>query len=400
MKAKGKIIGNRKVIAAILSIVMCGAFAFVPESASASDTPVLKPDVSKPTSGNVFVGVAGSYESYSKADVLKRINAIRKEAYNEGLVDYYAPLKWSKSLESIAQIRAVEASVLLSHVRPKGGYVFDMAVGGVNSYGEDLAWGVGTMDAIELWYSEKKNLTSNNGQETGHYENLIDPWFTHIALGSFRPEDTWNCVSAELTSAEGVSEDRTGIKGKCIQMIEAPTKKVSMYISGKSTLYIGNSRTYKAYAKYNGFDKLRLQNVTWSSSVSSKAPVSKKGKVKALKKGAPTIKAKCGSLTAKKKLTLKVKGTTIKSLKPAKKAFTVTVNKRAKANVSGYQVRYSTKSSMKNAKKVKISYSKASKKIKKLKKKTKYYVQVRTYKTVKGKKYYSSWSKTKKVKTK
>ena len=39
-------------------------------------------------------------------------------------------------------------------------------------------------------------------------------------------------------------------------------------------------------------------------------------------------------------------------------------------------------------------------KVKKLKAKKKYYVRVRTYKTVKGKKVYSSWSKVKNIKTK
>jgi len=38
-------------------------------------------------------------------------------------------------------------------------------------------------------------------------------------------------------------------------------------------------------------------------------------------------------------------------------------------------------------------------KVKKLKAKKKYYVRVRTYKTVKGKKVYSSWSKVKSIKT-
>ena len=38
--------------------------------------------------------------------------------------------------------------------------------------------------------------------------------------------------------------------------------------------------------------------------------------------------------------------------------------------------------------------------IKSLKAKKYYYVRVRTYKTVGGKKYYSSWSKSKKIKTK
>ena len=38
--------------------------------------------------------------------------------------------------------------------------------------------------------------------------------------------------------------------------------------------------------------------------------------------------------------------------------------------------------------------------VKKLKNKKKYYVRIRTYKTVSGKKYYSGWSKVKNVKTK
>ena len=38
--------------------------------------------------------------------------------------------------------------------------------------------------------------------------------------------------------------------------------------------------------------------------------------------------------------------------------------------------------------------------VKKLKAKKKYYVRIRTYKTVNGKKVYSSWSKVKSVKTK
>jgi len=45
-------------------------------------------------------------------------------------------------------------------------------------------------------------------------------------------------------------------------------------------------------------------------------------------------------------------------------------------------------------------YSKTSAKKTSLKAKKKYYVQVRTYKSVNGTRYYSSWSKTKSVKTK
>ena len=92
--------------------------------------------------------------------------------------------------------------------------------------------------------------------------------------------------------------------------------------------------------------------------------------------------------------------TTISSLKKGKKAFTVKWASKAK-DVTGYQVRYSLKSSMKSAKTVTVSSSSStSKKISKLKKKKKYYVQVRTYKKIAGTAFYSSWSTKKSIKTK
>ncbi|MDO4854349.1 MAG: CAP domain-containing protein [Coriobacteriia bacterium] len=91
--------------------------------------------------------------------------------------------------------------------------------------------------------------------------------------------------------------------------------------------------------------------------------------------------------------------TSISKLAKAKKAFTVKWKK--KSGVAGYQVRYSLKSSMKGSKTVTVKSAKAtSKKVSKLKKKKRYYVQVRTYKMVSGKTYWSGWSAKKSVKTK
>ena len=97
------------------------------------------------------------------------------------------------------------------------------------------------------------------------------------------------------------------------------------------------------------------------------------------------------------------KGTKLAKLKKGKKSMTVKWKKQTarmpKARITGYQIRYSLKSSMKKSKMVKVKgYKKTSKKIKKLKSKKKYYVQIRTYTVVKGKAYYSPWSKKKAVK--
>ena len=91
--------------------------------------------------------------------------------------------------------------------------------------------------------------------------------------------------------------------------------------------------------------------------------------------------------------------TSISKLVKAKKA--ITVKWKKKSGVTGYQIRYSLKSSMKNSKTVTVKSAKTvSKKVKKLKKKKRYYVQVRTYKVVNGKTYWSGWSAKKSVKTK
>jgi len=106
----------------------------------------------------------------------------------------------------------------------------------------------------------------------------------------------------------------------------------------------------------------------------------------------------CGSQKNEKTIkALMPQKTTLKKLKAGKKAFTVSWTKKA---YSGYQIRYSLKSSMKSATYKNVSASKTSLKVKKLKTRKKYYVQIRTYKTVDGKKCYSTWSSAKKVKTK
>ena len=96
----------------------------------------------------------------------------------------------------------------------------------------------------------------------------------------------------------------------------------------------------------------------------------------------------------------KPKSAKIKKVKPAKKA--VSVEWKKVSGVKGYQIQVATdKKFKKNKKTATVKKQKTTKvTIKKLKAKKKYYVRIRTYKTVNGKKIYSSWSKVKSVKTK
>ena len=79
----------------------------------------------------------------------------------------------------------------------------------------------------------------------------------------------------------------------------------------------------------------------------------------------------------------------------------LTVKWKKGAGITGYEVQYSLKKTFGSAKKVTITKAATVKTvIKKLLSNKTYYVRVRTYKTVDGKKYYSAWSDAKSAKTK
>ncbi len=123
-------------------------------------------------------------------------------------------------------------------------------------------------------------------------------------------------------------------------------------------------------------------------------------------KATVTITFKDGySGTVKKTFTIRPAGTSIKKLAAASGGFTVKWAKKT-AQTSGYQIQYSTNAGFKGNSTRSVFVKKASvtkQTVKKLKAGKKYYVCVRTYKTVKtgGKstKVYSAWSSTVRVKT-
>ena len=104
--------------------------------------------------------------------------------------------------------------------------------------------------------------------------------------------------------------------------------------------------------------------------------------------------------TVKKTFNIVPKGTSITQITAKKKGFALKWKKQT-TQTTGYEIQYSTSSKFKGAKTLKnIKAKTSSKSISKLKANKKYYVRIRTYKTVKGKKYYSDWSKARNKKTK
>lgn len=106
-----------------------------------------------------------------------------------------------------------------------------------------------------------------------------------------------------------------------------------------------------------------------------------------------------GNYKGSKTVTFKIipRPTRIKAVTALKKGFKVTWCKRTK-QITGYSIKWSTSSSMKDAKYNTIRTSETvSLKKTNLKAGKTYYIQVRTYKEVNGVKYYSRWSAKEKV---
>lgn len=206
---------------------------------------------------------------------------------------------------------------------------------------------------------------------------------------------TYTVVTKATFGKDGVKEATCKncevIKTEAIKAIDSPAlSKVSYTYNGKSKKPTVTVKNSSGTVLKSGVD----YTVSYA-----------KGR-KSVGKYKVTVALKGSSYDGKKTVAFKInpKGVKVSKISNAKKAFTVKWKKPSseyRKQMTGYQIRYSISSKMTKAKTITVKGTKAtSKKIKKLKAKKKYYVQIRTYKTVKGVKYYSSWSAKKSVKTK
>lgn len=205
------------------------------------------------------------------------------------------------------------------------------------------------------------------------------------------------------------------------------TTKPTRTSAGTTTVYYkvekSNYNTVTGSAKIvvnkRAISKATLSKTTYVYSGSAKKPTAtvKNSSGTKLTKGTHyTVSYKNNTKVGKATVTIKGKGnykgtitktfkinpkpTSITSLTKAKKAFTVKWSKKT-TQTTGYQIYYGTAKTRTGGKKVTITKnSTTSKKITNLKSGKKYYVWVRTYKTVDGVKYYSTWSDRKAVTTK
>lgn len=206
---------------------------------------------------------------------------------------------------------------------------------------------------------------------------------------------------------EGKEEEKTFCSVQVLEVIKPtepdktvePAPTMRQTISGPSSFKkVVNAKRFSLKAKAKG-------RLSFRSSNPRVASVSGNGMVTVRKVGKTTITitaAATGShRTALKKVAVTVipEGTKIKSAKALKGKKKVRLTWKRNRAATGYQIQYSRYHSMKKAKQQRIRKNRIIKKtISRLKKGKRYYVRIRTYKTVGGKKYYSNWSGKKRVK--
>lgn len=145
----------------VLALSLLGAGTLAPQSVAANDRLVstqeingqsyhiLNSEVTSTSAGTTLVGIEGTFLTPDKQAILDRINSIRKEAADEGLVTSYVPIKWSTALEKTAFSRAAEASVTMNHKRLSNKDIWSAWPSGNFSLAENLAWNYdGFMTAI------------------------------------------------------------------------------------------------------------------------------------------------------------------------------------------------------------------------------------------------------------
>ena len=181
----------------------------------------------QPSTGadTVVIRVEGEIGEIDRGALVERLNAIRREACEEGIdnpvngtplsMNDYVPVEWSYALEEIAVLRAAESTILQDHVRPDGSDCFSAAPEGVSYTAETLAWGFGSAaDALEGWYSEKRSYTEADGRPAGHYMALINPENRYVGIADVQAQ--WQrdaCAGAFGTAASAqtsMAEDRPG----------------------------------------------------------------------------------------------------------------------------------------------------------------------------------------------
>ena len=262
--------------------------------------------------------------------------------------------------------------------------------------------GDGDSHSVEELYETIKSMCLDLGdQGYDNYYGYGMPVAPHIyepVIGKATLKEngiiTWKCIVCEKTLPDEIIYHPETIK-----LAESTYTYTGKAIKPKITVIGADGKTISAQVTVADDDgkTVTVQNyeVTWPAGRKNVGTYTVTIKFKGIYTGKVT-----------RSFTILPKGTAISSLSALAKGFTVKWKKQAvkmsESRITGYQIQIATNSRFTAGKKIftVTGYKTISKKITNLKAKKKYWVRIRTYKTVNGRKKYSAWSKAKTVTTK
>lgn len=307
-----------------------------------------------------------TYKMTDARKILDLINQARTEANAEALdgVSNRQPLVIDKDLEQVAMLRAAEIAVDFSHTRLDGSSCFTLYPAGLK--GENIAAGSSTYTATHnQWYSEREDyINKTSGAVTGHYTNMIKAGYTKVGIAG--------CYVK--------TNDTAGWRYYWVECFGSGASDTTLASPNDSETAV----TLTATASHLGSLGLSVEKVQDAATNTTT--------------NATKTTAEQNPQTTENTPTLVLKKPVIKKLKNVKGGKCKVSIKKKIAGTDGYQIRYSRNKSMKSSKIIKLGKNTTlSKTIKGLKKGKIYYVQVRSFKKVNQKLYYSGWSGKKSI---
>ena len=283
------------------------------------------------------------------------------------------------------------------------------------NYGGTVTWiATGKIPASSCSMTLSKTIFTYNGKVQNPTVTIKDPNGKTISSGNYKVTYSSGCrnigeykVTVKFNGSKytgSMSKTFTiGPKSTSLKSLTTGTKCFTVKWTKQPTLTSGYQLRYATNSKFTGAKTVTIASIKTTSKKITGLKDATKYYVQIRTYKTVSGKKYYSNWSSAKTVTTKApvpKATSLTSVTAASKGFTAKWSKQT-TQTTGYQLQYSTSSKFTGAKTVWITSNKTtSKKISGLTAKKKYYVRIRTYKTLNGKKYYSSWSKTKTVTTK
>lgn len=398
---------KKRIIAMMLVIVMAAVVFPVDTKVNAEDAVTFSKSV--------------QYKMTDARKILDLINQARTEANAEALdgISSRSPLVIDKDLEQVAMLRAAEIAVAFSHTRLDGSSCFSIYPATAGSKGENIAAGSSTYTATHnQWYSERQDyLNQTAGAVTGHYTNMIKSGYTRVGIAGcyVKTNDTvgyryyWvecfgNGVADSSLTAPNDSQTTVALTAtrSHLNSLGLSVEQVQDKVTTGSEATTEGDTTESKTTENKTTEEVTTEGKTTENKTTEKAATESKTTEEAISENKATEKATSENSEASSQntdaVTVTLKKPAIKKLKNIKGGKCKVLIKKKIAGADGYQIRYSKNKNMKSSKHIKLSRNSIlTRTIKGLKKGKKYYIQVRSFKKVNGKMYYSGWSGKKPV---